>query len=202
LRQSLLGLVFVLGISLVGAVATAADFDDTLGEMVLGSAEAPLTIYEHSSLTCGHCAAFHAETLPKIKKAYIDTGKVRFVFRDFPLGKLALIASMLPHCAGPDRYFGFLEVLFRSQRTWAGSNDPLLDLTRMARMGGMSEEKVNACLNDKVLFEAIQKRAAADGKAADIESTPSFVINGKTISGNLPFEEFQKAIDAALEKAK
>ncbi len=202
MRQSLLGLVFVLGISLVGAVATAADFDDTLGEMVLGSAEAPLTIYEHSSLTCGHCAAFHAETLPKIKKAYIDTGKVRFVFRDFPLGKLALIASMLPHCAGPDRYFGFLEVLFRSQRTWAGSNDPLLDLTRMARMGGMSEEKVNACLNDKVLFEAIQKRAAADGKEFGIESTPSFVIAGKTISGNLPFEEFQKAIDAALEKAK
>ena len=202
MRQSLLGLVFVLGISLVGGVVDAADADGALVEMALGSADAPLTITEHSSLTCGHCASFHAETLPKIKKAYIDTGKVRLVFRDFPLGKLALIASMLPHCAGPDRYFGFLEVLFRSQRTWAGSNNPLLELTRMARMGGMSEETVNACLNNQALFESIQKRAAEDGEKFDIESTPSFVIDGKTISGNLPFEEFQKVIDAALEKAK
>ncbi len=202
LRQSLLGLVFVLGISLIGTGAMAADVEDTLGEMALGSADAPVTITEHSSLTCGHCASFHAEKLPKLKKDYIDTGKVRLVFRDFPLGKLALIASMLPHCAGPDRYFGFLEVLFRSQRTWAGSNDPLLDLTRMARMGGMSEETVNACLGNKELFDAIQKRAAADGKKFDIESTPSFVVDGETISGNLPYEEFQKVIDAALEKAK
>ncbi|MBL6928022.1 MAG: DsbA family protein [Rhodospirillales bacterium] len=194
--------MFVLGISLVGGVVDAADADGALVEMALGSADAPLTITEHSSLTCGHCASFHAETLPKIKKAYIDTGKVRLVFRDFPLGKLALIASMLPHCAGPDRYFGFLEVLFRSQRTWAGSNNPLLELTRMARMGGMSEETVNACLNNQALFESIQKRAAEDGEKFDIESTPSFVIDGKTISGNLPFEEFQKVIDAALEKAK
>jgi protein-disulfide isomerase len=202
LRQSLLGLVFVLGVSLVGAVASAADVEDVLGEMALGSADAHLTITEHSSLTCGHCATFHAENLPKIKKNYIDTGKVRLVFRDFPLGKLALIASMLPHCAGPDRYFGFLEVLFRSQRIWAGSNDPLTELTRMARMGGMSEEKVNACLGNQALFDAIQKRAAADGKEFEIDSTPSFVIDGKTISGNLPYEEFQKVIDEALEKAK
>ncbi|MBL6946345.1 MAG: DsbA family protein [Rhodospirillales bacterium] len=183
-------------------MAIAAEPDEILGEMALGSADAPLTIYEHSSLTCGHCATFHAETLSKIKKTYIDTGKVRLVFRDFPLGKLALIASMLPHCAGPERYFGFLEVLFRSQRTWAPSNNPLLELSRIARLGGMSEEKVQACLNDQVLFEAIEKRAAADGKNFDIDSTPSFVITGEKISGNLPFEEFQKVIDGALEKAK
>lgn len=185
-----------------GSGASAADPDALLPEMALGSADAPVTIHEYSSLTCGHCANFHRETLPEIKKAYIDSGKVRLVFRDFPLDNLAFAAALLPHCAGPQRYFGFLEVLFRTQETWAGGKDPLNELKKLARLGGLSASDFDACLNNQALFVAIRDRAAADGKAYDIEATPTFRINDEKIVGGQPFEVFSEAIEKALKAAK
>ncbi len=186
----------------VGSPASAADSDALLPEMALGSPDAPVTIYEHSSLTCGHCAAFHRQTLPEIKKAYIDTGKVRLVFRDFPLDNLAYAAALLPHCAGPQRYFGFLEVLFRTQETWAGSKDPLNELKKVARLGGLSTNDFDACLGNQPLFAAIRDRAAADSKAHAIEATPTFRIGDETIVGGQPFDAFKKVIDDALKVTK
>ncbi|MBE0533630.1 MAG: DsbA family protein [Rhodospirillales bacterium] len=187
--------------SLAGVVS-AADSDALLPEMALGAADAPVTIYEYSSLTCGHCANFHRQTLPEIKKAYMDAGKVRLVFHDFPLDNLAYAAALLPHCAGPQRYFGFLEVLFRTQETWAGSKDPLNELKKVARLGGMSANDFDACLGNQPLFAAIRDRAAADGKAYAIEATPTFRIGDQTIVGGQPFDAFKKIIDEALKAAK
>lgn len=202
MRQTLLGIVAFLGISLIGSAVMAADFEEILGETALGSADAPVTLEEHSSLTCGHCGNFHRETLPKIKTEYIDTGKVRLVFRDFPLDQLALAASMIPHCAPKERYFGFLEVLFRSQANWMRAADPIAALNRLARLGGMSDADFNACLGRQDIFEAIRDRGTADGKRLGIDSTPTFFINGEKISGAAPFEDFKKMFDQALEKAK
>ncbi len=190
-----------LGICLAGSVVAAADFEEILGESALGSADAPVTIQEHSSLTCGHCGTFHSQTLPQIKKDYIDSGKVRLVFRDFPLGQLALVAAMIPHCASEDRYFGFLEVLFRSQNTWARSADPAKALGQIVKMGGMSESDFQACLRRQDLFDAIRDRALSDGEKLGIDSTPTFFINGEKVSGAAPYEDFKKLIDQALEKA-
>lgn len=173
-----------------------------LPQAILGREDAPVTMIEFSSLTCGHCGNFHSETLPKLKKAYIDTGKLRLVFRDFPLDRLALAASMLPHCAGPERYFGFIDVLFRTQATWASGNDPLKGLEKVARLGGMSVADFDKCLADQPLAAAIRDRAEADGKAFGIDATPTFRIGETQLVGGQPFEAFAKVIDDALKTAK
>lgn len=169
-----------------------------MGEKVLGRADAPVTMIEYSSLTCPHCASFHRDTLPKIKEAYIDPGKVKLVFRDFPLGSLALAAAMLARCADGEKYFGMLEVLFRSQETWARANNPIDELGRVARFGGLSTADVNACLNQEALMRAIQSRAASGQDQFKIDSTPTFVIDGKIVKGAQPFEEFKKILDKAI----
>ena len=191
----------ILGISLAGTAFAAADFEEILGVRALGSPDAPVTIEEHSSLTCGHCGAFHRDTLPKIKKDYIETGKVRLVFRDFPFDQLGLYAAMIPHCVPPERYFGFLEVLFRSQATWIRAADPVKALSQIARLGGMSEADFQACIGREDLFNAIRDRAVSDGKRLGIDATPTFFINGEKVSGNMPYDDFKKIIDEALEKA-
>lgn len=173
-----------------------------LPQRILGNKDAPVTIIEFASLTCGHCANFDVHTLPKLKETYIDTGKVRLVFRDFPLGQLALVAAMVPHCVAPDQYFGFLNLLFHSMPTWATSKDPLTAIGKVVRLGGMSEEALHACFNNQALFNAIRDRADADGKKYGIDATPTFLINGTKIVGDQPFEEFAKIIDADLAAAK
>lgn len=183
-------------------VAELPPTPDILPQRILGREDAPVTILEFASLTCGHCANFDQHTLPKLRKDYIDSGKVRLVFRDFPLGQLALVAAMVPHCAAPDQYFGFLDVMFRTMPTWAGSNDPLSAIGKVVRMGGMSEDTLHACFNNQALFNAIRDRAQADGKEFGIDATPTFVINGKKVVGDVPYEEFTKIIDAALAAAK
>lgn len=199
MSRFLLGIAFLLAIWTAGA--RAAEPDALLPEMALGAADAPVTIYEHSSLTCGHCANFHTETLPQIKKTYIDTGKARLVFRHFPIGNLAYAAALLPYCAGPDRAFGFLEVLFRTQETWAASRDPLKELSKIARLGGMSAEDFEQCLGNQELFAAIRDRAQADAQTYGIEATPTFSIGGEQLVGNHPYDAFAKAIDDALKAA-
>lgn len=176
----------------------AANAALTADEQVLGDPNAKVTIIEYASLTCGHCAEFHTTVLPKLKAAYIDTGKVRLVFRDFPLDEMALRASALAHCSGPERYFPMLEVLFTSQMTWARSNDPLAALTRLAKLGGMSDSQVEACYANKALTDRILAARLEAVQQYKIESTPSFVINGSKHSGGYKFEDFQRVIDALL----
>ncbi len=201
MRRSLLGFVFIAAVALVSP-GRAASLNEILPEKSIGDAEAPVTIVEHSSLTCGHCASFHRDTLPQIKETYVDTGKVRLVYRDFPIGQLALLAAMLPHCAGEDRYFGFLEVLFRSQDAWARSQNPLAELERVAQQGGMSKKDFESCLNNEELYQAIRERAGDDEVRYGVRATPTFRVNGEKITGSLPFEEFQEAIEGALGSAR
>ncbi|MDA0305179.1 MAG: DsbA family protein [Proteobacteria bacterium] len=182
------------------AVAGIVPVSEAIKEMALGSKDAPVTILEFSSLGCPHCANFHRETLPLIKKEYIDTGKVRLVFNDFPLGTPALAASMVAHCAGPKKFFGFIEIIFSSQAQWARSNNPLEALSKVARFGGMSSADVDACLKYEGLLTHIRQNAQAASDKYKVNSTPTFVINGEIVSGAQPFENFKKVIDKALAK--
>ena len=182
------------------AAAGIVAIEEAMSEMVLGSADAPVTMIEYSSLGCPHCAAFHRDTLPRIKKEYIDTGKLRLIYRDFPLGTPALAASMIARCSGPRKFFGFIEILYRSQAQWSRSDNPLEALTRVSRFGGMTEADVEACLKYQALLESIRKGAEAAQKNHQINSTPTFLIGGGMISGAQPFETFKKAIDKALKK--
>ena len=178
--------------------AAATGSDDVLKERSLGAEDAPVTMIEFSSLTCPHCADFHAEILPKIKEQYITPGKLRLVYRDYPLDPLATAAAMLPHCVGPDRYFGLLEALFRSQSTWARSQEPAKELERLARFAGLSSAEFQACLNNRDLLQAIQQRADEARTEYNITSTPTFIINGRKIVGAIGLEEFQGVIDQQL----
>jgi len=181
-------------------LAAIVSIDEAKTEMTLGSKDAPVTMFEYSSLGCPHCAAFHKDTLPRIKKEYIDTGKVRLVFQDFPLGTPALAASMIARCAGPKKFFGFVEILFRAQPQWAKSKDPLEGLKKVARFGGLSGSDVDTCLKYQPLLEHIRRGALAGQETYKINSTPSFVIGTEVISGNLPFEKFKKVLDEAATK--
>lgn len=183
-----------------GGLAAMATPDEMVAERVMGRADAPVTMIEYSSLGCPHCAHFDHDTLPKIKKAYIDTGKVRLVFRDFPLGSVALGAAMVARCAPPQNYFGFVTVLFRTQAQWAESPNPRAALLRVARMGGISEKEFDACLKNERLLNSIQDEANVARQKYDVNSTPMFIINGTKFSGAQPYANFQKVLDAALKK--
>jgi protein-disulfide isomerase len=170
-------------------------------DRVLGRDDAPVTILEYSSMTCSHCAEFHASTLPKLKETYIDPGQVRLVFRDFPLGELALVAAVFPHCADDSRYFGLLDVLFKSQATWATGADPFQELMKVSRLAGLSKDKVDACLQDRTLLRDIQVRAREGEETYNITGTPTFIINGTKVVGAVPWDDFRKTIDSALASA-
>lgn len=188
-------LLGALGGFVTSRPAAAADL---LPETVIGDPQAPVTIIEYSSLTCPHCATFHSETMPKLKETYIDTGKARLVYRDFPLGRLALAAAVVARCVDPSRHFGFIEMLYRDQGSWAQSADPLAELKVRAQLAGLSESEFNACLENQPLIQAIQQRAQEGQQEYGIDSTPSFIIDGKKLTGEQSFETFSEAIDAAL----
>lgn len=192
-----LTLFFATGFA-AGALAAPLSGEEALSERAMGSPDAPVTIIEHSSLGCPHCAAFHRDTLPEIKEKYIDTGKVRLVISDYPLGTPALGAAMIARCAPRDRYFPFIEVLFQSQPSWARAENPLQALAQIARMGGMGPGDVEACLQDQVLLDGIRGRAQKARDDLGVNSTPTFFINGEEFSGNRPFSVFEDAIEKHL----
>lgn len=162
------------------------------GTFVLGAADAPITVIEYASMTCPHCGHFTLTTMPEVKKQFIDTGKVRFVFRDFPLDAIALRASMLVRCAGADKGEALVEMLFRTQDSWSHAPDPVAALKQTFRLAGLGDAKADACLADESLKMAvIQSRYDAE-KTYNIQSTPSFVIGKTVASGALTIEEFTK----------
>ena len=163
-----------------------------LGDMALGDEKAPITIIEYASMTCPHCAAFHATTFPELKKRYIDTGKVRFIFREFPLDQLALAAFLLARCAGPDKYFPMIDTLFQQQKEWV-TQKPLGPLMAIAKQAGMSETAFNECLQNQKLVDGIEDVRQRAMKLK-VESTPSFFVNGKPLRGAFSIEDFEKAI--------
>ncbi len=188
------GLALLIAAVLIGRGASAE-----VAEQVMGDPNAPVTIIEYASLTCPHCAAFHKETLPGLKERYIDTGKVKLSFRDFPLDENAKRAAMLAHCAGPERYFRFLDVFFAQQGSWAVARDPVAALKQLARLGGMSEEAANACLADKSVDDAVLRARLEGQDKYSVRSTPSFIVNGKLYAGERSVEDFAQIIDPLLD---
>ena len=169
--------------------------DGALPEKTIGEADAPVTIVEYASMTCPHCATFHANTLPVIKEKYIDTGKARLVFREFPFDPRAEAGFMLARCAG-DNYFAMIDVLFKQQRSWAPVENAREALLQISRLAGFSQESFEACLTDQKLLEdirAVRTRGADDFK---VESTPTFFINGNKYSGALSVDEMSAIIDS------
>lgn len=184
------------------AYAGIASLEDATKEMVVGKADAPLTIIEYASLGCPHCASFHHDTYPQLKKDYIDTGKVKLVFRDFPLGTPALAATMIARCAGPQRYFGFVDMFFRAQSQWSRANNPLEALTKVARFGGMPPADVQACIKNQPLLDHIQAQKSKAFEQDGVNATPYFVIGTEKLSGGLPYADFQKIVERELKKVQ
>jgi protein-disulfide isomerase len=169
-----------------------------LPDQVLGAAEAPVTIVEYASMTCGHCATFHEKTYPELKKRYIDTGKVRFVFREFPLDPLAAAGFMLARCAGDGKYFPMVETLFHQQREWAVQK-PLPPLQAIAKQAGLTQQSFEQCLANQKLLEDIEKVRERATNKFGVSSTPTFFINGKKVSGALSIEDLEKEIQPYLK---
>jgi protein-disulfide isomerase len=207
---SLTGLAALIGFSplrlIADAMAQSATASDvakpvSLPDMALGPANASVTIIEFASMTCPHCAAFNKDVFPKIKSEYIDTGKIRYVFREFPLDIKAAAGSMLARCIAKDdsaKYFAVVDMLFRQQDDWVMKNTTET-LTRIGKQAGLSQQAVEDCLKDQALLDKI----AADQKYANevlkVNSTPTFFINGEMIRGETSFEEFDKKIKSMLK---
>jgi protein-disulfide isomerase len=171
------------------------------GDMALGKADAPVTVIEYASMTCPHCAHFHNETMEAFKEKYVDTGKVRLIFREFPFDGLALRASMLARCAGPDRYFAMLGVLFQQQRQWTTAKDPMAALAQIGRLGGVSPEKFQACMKDEELQNAIVQSRLDAQKKHDVDSTPTFIIDGEKHAGALSLAQLDEILAKKLPKS-
>jgi protein-disulfide isomerase len=169
------------------------------GDVVLGSEKAPVTIIEYASMTCPHCAHFSTTTFPELQKRYIDTGKVRFIFREFPLDALAAAGFMLARCAGNDKFMPIVETLFAKQQDWV-VQQPIEPLKAIAKQFGFTEESFNQCLaNQKVLndIQAVRDRAA---EKLGVNSTPTFFVNGKRLVGDVSIDAMAKEIDPYLKE--
>lgn len=174
--------------------------EEALKDRVLGDPNAPIEIIEYASLTCPHCRHFHTEILPEIKKHYIETGKVKLIFRDFPFDQLGLMAALVARCGPPERYYQFLEVLFENQEKWSRDPDPIKALVRIGTLGGLSEADFRACSNNKEIVDGVLANRIEAGNRYDINSTPSFVVNGqKRVVGSQPYEVFDDLLKK-LEK--
>jgi protein-disulfide isomerase len=172
-------------------------------DIVLGKADAPLVLIEYASLTCPHCARFHNEVLPRLKSQYIDGGRLKLVYRDFPLDRVALQAAQVARCVPTERYYAFLEVLFRQQEQWTAGRDPAVMIDRVkqfAALAGLPRDRASACVDDQSMQMKIVGAAQAGEKDYKVSGTPTFVINGKRHTGGPSFEDLDKALRDALGK--
>jgi protein-disulfide isomerase len=165
-------------------------------DFVLGAVNAPVTVIEYASLTCPHCARLHTEVKPRIKADYIDTGRVRWVFRDFPLDRMALNAHMLARCAGPERFFGFLDVFFAQQQNWTrGTPEQMTQsLRRLARLGGLSDAQMDQCLADMQTQTEVLNQSMTGEREHRVAATPTLVINGTVHRGGMSYEELDRVL--------
>lgn len=170
-------------------------------DMVKGDAKAPVTLIEYASLSCTHCAAFYNNTFEELQKKYIDTGKVRYVFRDFPLNLPALHATMLVRCAPQDKTDKFINTLFSTQNTWATKKNYLEFLSNIAKLGGMSGSDFDACIANKALEDKITLERFQAAKVLEVRSTPAFFINGTPYAGLHNLESLSAVIDPLLAPA-
>ena len=189
----------VIAALLIWAPLATADDHESINATpkVLGDPNAPVTILEFASLSCPHCANFHTERMEWLKETFIETGRAKLEFRDFPLNAPALWGAMLAHCAGPDRYFAYLDLLFKRQRNWAFNEEPQAALKDVAKQAGMSSADFDACMANESLQTAVIE-ARKDGiDNFDIQSTPTFFIDGEYLRGVPSEDELSERIEAA-----
>ncbi|SDH47586.1 DsbA family protein [Roseospirillum parvum] len=170
-------------------------------ERALGDPNAPLTVTEYSSLTCGHCANFHTDVLPRLKQEFIDTGKVYWVFRDYPIGPLAQAGALIGRCLPERSYFTYVNAVFKSQQSWMSAADPLARLAGYARLSGLAPEDLQACMNNEELFNEIATVSEEASAKWGIDGTPAFVIDGTVHNGNQGYDYFARVLNTLL-KAK
>ncbi|WP_166418045.1 DsbA family protein [Cochlodiniinecator piscidefendens] len=179
----------------------AADIDTSaIVDMTVGSPDAPVTMIEYASLTCPHCANFHENVYPSLKRDYIDTGKVQFIFREVYFDRFGLWGAMIARCGGELRYFGLIDVMFQEQRDWLAGGDPtgvVQNLRAIGRRAGITDDELTACLEDTDTAQAMIARYQETATADDINSTPSFVING-TKYGNMSYGDLKGVLDGEL----
>jgi protein-disulfide isomerase len=181
------------------AVAQTSDRASLLqvqpNDHVLGDPKAPITMIEYASFTCPHCAHFGVVVLPELKKKWVDTGKVKVIYRDFPLDQMALKAAQLAECSGKDKYFGVIDMIFATQSRWATASDPIAELSKSLRIAGMSEADVQACLKNDAVATAVIAESKG-GETLGVTSTPTLFINGEMYKGARSVDE----LDAAFAK--
>ena len=185
----------------VNAQSSNADAGTTeIIDMVQGAENAPITVIEYASFTCPHCARFHSEVYKSLRKNYIDTGKIKFIFREVYFDKYGMWASMIARCSGPDRFFGMTDLILNSQSTWARAGDDLAivgALRKIGRLSGMQDAALDSCLQDGDKLRALVTWYKENAERDDIQSTPSFLIDGQPYE-NMGYEEFAKILDEKL----
>ena len=171
-------------------------------DFVIGNKDAPITIIEYASMSCSHCASFHNNTLKDLKTEYIDTGKVRFVFRDFPFNYPALLGSMMMRCIPNEVRYDYMNALYLLQKSWVVRENAttMQELYKIMQSGGMTKDEFDACYSNEQLENEILEGVIAAQKEFNIRSTPSFLVNGKLIEGNKSIKEFRQIIDKILSE--
>ena len=175
------------------------NISDILSDRTLGSADATVTLIEYASMTCPHCAHFHNGAFQTIKKEYIDTGKVKFVYRDFPLDRLALAAAMMARCAPKDRYFAIVNIIYKTQKNWTNKPNPSQALSQLMRLSGVSRGIYDACISNRKIFDGVIEIRNDGEKKFDIKSTPTIIINDDKVASTLTIKNLRKIINAKLK---
>lgn len=177
---------------------TVADLKLTDKEYAMGPADAKVVLVEYASLTCPHCAQFHTSVLPDIKKEFVDTGKIRYVYRDFPLDRLALGAAMVARCAGRDSFFGFIDTFYAAQGQWSRASNPISALGNLAKLGGMSQSKFETCLKDVEVQNGILQQRLEASNEFKVQATPTVFVNGERYGGGMTLDQMRTLLNRKL----
>ncbi|MFA6280281.1 MAG: thioredoxin domain-containing protein [Bdellovibrionales bacterium] len=206
MSRTLVWATLFIGITLSTAwAATPADAPvQELPIRALGRADAPLTITGYSSLTCSHCADFFNNVMPEIEKRYIDTGKVRFIYRDFAMNGIDLKGMALAHCMPKEQFFPFIKIVYKNQATWIRGDKPDATLTQYAEMAGLASDKAKSCTEDTKLMDALVAVRTEAMEKNEIKATPTFIFsdNETKLVGARSLEEFAATVDKVLAKKK
>ena len=197
-KQILLFILLLLMTNVNTSHSKIVDTIEALEEKSLGNIEAPIKMVEFASMTCGSCAKFHNDVFPSIKKDFIDSGKVFFTYKDFPLDKFALKASVIARCSGDAKFFNFLSVIYNKQKDWTRTQDPFKSLLKIAKLGGLKNDEIKVCVGNKSIEDGILKDRLNSSKKFDIIATPTIYFNGKKYDGDLSYEALKLKIESLL----
>lgn len=190
------------GSLLAGPAALEVDIEAAMADRSMGKDDAPVTMIEYASLTCPHCAHFANNLLPEVKRRLIDTGKLKLIFRDYPLDTFAMKAALMARCAEPEKYFDLIEVIFKNQERWAKSQDPVKGLIQLGKLAGMNEDFIKACMANEEMQSGILARVQDAQKNYKLESTPTFIFNNgaEKMSGDKEVKDFEAVVNKLIRK--